>query len=61
MYETTTNHKGFEYLESASKRVDSWPSWKKELAGIDVRKENPAQNETTNVVSCSSSKRDNRD
>ena len=54
MHGSTYKYRGFEYLEFASKRVESWPSWKKKLAGIDTRKnENKEQEEPTYAVSCS--------
>ncbi len=34
MHAFTQPHTGFEFLEIASREVNSWPTWKKELAGL---------------------------
>jgi hypothetical protein len=47
MHTLTQRHSGFEFLETASKNINSWPIWKKELAGLCCYSENQPSNPIT--------------
>jgi hypothetical protein len=47
------------HLENASKNVNSWPDWKKELAGVVSvhNKDNPQRNTNSNKDACNTKER----